>query len=85
VKETKFLQVVRAEYLHGHWVRLGFSDDFRGGVDLSKVLDGLPRKNVDCLSQFTLPGRTRTSGSGADFVPEYLRKLGMSAIPLWSS
>jgi hypothetical protein len=78
------LHVVKAEYVVGHRVHLGFNDGTEGEVDLAKALDGPvfePLKDVDYFRQFQLEGHTLAWESGADFAPEYLHQLLHASTP----
>ena len=73
-----FLHVVRAEYVADYRIHLWFSDDSDGAVDLAPVLNGpiFERlKDLAFFKQFRLIGHTIAWENGADFAPEYLRKL----------
>lgn len=72
------LRVNVAEYLSDFRVRLEFSDGIVGVVDLSGRLTGPifePLNDVSCFRQFALEGHTVCWQNGADFAPEYLRRL----------
>jgi hypothetical protein len=72
------LHVTRAEYIADFRVHLWFSDGTDGEVDLASSLDGPifePLKNLNYFQDFRLEGHTLAWGNGADFAPEYLRKL----------
>lgn len=73
-----FLQVVRAESVGDHRLRVWFNDSFEGVVDFREVLDGpifAPLKDPAFFARYRIEGHTLAWENGADFAPEYLRQL----------
>ena len=70
--------VTDAKYIENYRVWLAFSDGVQGEVDLSSELDGEifePLKNIDYFKEFEIRGHTLSWDNGADFAPEFLRRL----------
>lgn len=77
-KIDKMCEVVNADYLGGHKLRLTFNDGLAGNIDLSDfVKDGVfkPLKDPKKFTQFGLIYGTivwKPNGSELDIAPEYL-------------
>jgi hypothetical protein len=77
-----FTHVTRAQYLDGHRLHLRFNDGTDGEVDLEQQLSGPifePLRDAQYFRQFRLEGYTVAWPNGADFAPEYLHQLVISA------
>lgn len=75
---TMFLHVTVAKYVEDYRVQLSFNDGSSGEVDLSNELDGEifePLKDKTFFQSFFLEGHTLNWSNGADFAPEFLKKL----------
>lgn len=75
-----FLHVERVEYLEAYKLRLTFSNQAAGEVDLAQELYGdifEPLKDVEYFKQVFLNPETNTIEwpNGADFAPEFLYDL----------
>ena len=76
-----FLHVEKVEYLDAYRLRLTFSDQTVGDVDLTQELYGdifEPLKDTEYFKQVFLNSETNTIEwpNGADFAPEFLYVLG---------
>jgi hypothetical protein len=74
-----FLEVVQADYLDGHRLKLRFNDGVTKTVDLSTSLVGSvfePLKDIDFFKRFSIKFNTVEWENGADFAPEYLYQIG---------
>ena len=77
-----FLEVIKADYLDGYRVKLLFNNGETRIVDLSQSLNGsvfAPLKDLDFFKRFTIKFNTIEWENGADFAPEYLYEIGVSA------
>ena len=75
---TMFLHVTVAKYIEDYRAQLSFNDGLSGEVDLSNELDGEifePLKDKTFFQSFFLEGHTLNWINGADFAPEFLKKL----------
>ena len=71
-------RVIHAEHQGGHRLHLWFSDDADGELDFLPLLTGSifePLRDVKYFASFRIEGQTVTWDNGADFAPEYLRRL----------
>ena len=69
--------IVTAEYLDGHKLRLTFADGKVGDIDLAQELWGEmfePLKDIEIFKRFRIDKELRTIvwPNGADLAPEYL-------------
>ncbi len=76
-----FLHVEKVEYLDAYRLRLTFSDQTVGDVDLTQELYGdifEPLKDTEYFKQVFLNSETNTVEwpNGSDFAPEFLYDLG---------
>ncbi len=72
------LHVEEAEYLGEYRVSLRFNDGTSGEVDLQRELRGTvfnPLRDTDLFKNFKVEGHTLAWPNGADFAPEFLKKL----------
>ena len=75
---SAFLHVIAAKYIENHRVYLSFNDGTSAELDLSEELVGdvfEPLRDVAYFRQFDLVGYTLAWDNGADFAPEFLKRL----------
>ena len=73
-----FIEVLKAEYVHGYRIRLWFDNNVTKVVDLKSSLKGMvfePLKDLDFFKRFSVKYNTVEWENGADFAPEYLLAL----------
>ena len=77
-----FLEVVKAKYMEGYKILLGFNNGIYKEVDLKDELLGEifePLKNVEFFKSFKISFNTIEWENGADFAPEFLFEIGKTA------
>ena len=79
------LHIKTAKYISGFKLWLAFDDGTSGEVDLSSSLNGAifkPLKDTNLFSKVFIDPEleTTTWPNGADFAPEYLKKLQVNQI-----
>ena len=78
--DIKLIKVKKANYLDGYRIKLTFSDDLNGVVDLQDEIWGEvfePLKDVNYFKNFTKDRWTIGWDCGADFAPEFLHDLAL--------
>lgn len=77
-----FLEIIKAEYIDNYRIKLWFNDGKVKIVDLADSLNGLvfePLRELEFFRKFTIKFNTIEWGNGADFAPEYLYEIGLTA------
>ena len=73
-----FLHVEDAKYLRDYVIWVRFNDGTEGEIDLSSELEGPvfdPLKHIEFFKKFKITCHTLSWENGADFAPEFLKKL----------
>ena len=77
-----FIEIIKAEYLDNYRIKLWFNDGKVKIVDLADSLNGLvfePLRDLEFFKNFTIKFNTIEWENGADFAPEYLYEIGLTA------
>ena len=78
-----FLEINKAEYLGDYKIRLRFNNSEVRDVDLAGSLKGeafLPLFDKEYFKRFSIRFNTIEWENGADFAPEYLYEIGVTAV-----
>ncbi|MCQ2343690.1 MAG: DUF2442 domain-containing protein [Paludibacteraceae bacterium] len=77
-----FLEIIKAEYLEDYKVKLHFNNGECRIADLCSSLKGeifAPLKDLEYFKRFAIKFNTIEWENGADFAPEYLYDISITA------
>lgn len=75
MKDSLFLEIIKAEYLDGYRIKLWFNNGRTKVIDFYDLLDGEvyePLKDISNFKDFSIKFNTIEWKNGADFAPEFL-------------